>query len=79
MEIVPVISRIKMLIIKFIPSTPIPLSDQIQAAHPFLRNLDTNKLKFLNLVPIYTTREIVPVAIQKCIICMAAGTILRVI
>ena len=55
-----------MLISKFIPSPPISLRDQIQAANPSLRNLDKNKIKFLNLFRIYTTHEIVPVAIQKC-------------
>ena len=75
-----------MLISQFIPSTPpsplpLPIShrDQIQATYPSLRNLDKNKIKFLNLFPIYTTREIVPVAIQKCLIYFVVGTMLRVI
>ena len=70
-----------MLISKFIPSTPLPISlrDQIQAAYPSLRNLDKNRINFLNLFPIYTTRKIVPAAIQKFSIYMVAGPILRVI
>ena len=55
-----------MLISKFIPSTPISLRNQIQATNPSLRNSEKNIIKFLNLFPVYTTREIVPVAIQKC-------------
>ena len=47
---------------KFSPSTPISLINQIQAAHPSFRNLGKNE-HFPKLVPIYTTREIVPVAI----------------
>ena len=55
------------LISKFIPLTPPPpisFRDQIQAANPSLRNSD--KIKFLNLFPIYIFREIVPAGIQKC-------------
>ena len=63
-----------MLISKFIPSKPNFLRDQIQATNPSsLRNLDKNKIKFLNLFPIYTTHEIVPVAIPKCLIYLVAG------
>ena len=51
-----------MLIRKFSPSTPISLIYQIQAAHPSFRNLGKNE-NFPKLVSIYTTREIVPVAI----------------
>ena len=51
-----------MLISKFSPSTPISLINQIQAAHPSFRNLGKNEY-FPKLVSIYTTREIVPVAI----------------
>ena len=51
-----------MLIRKFSPSTPISLINQIQAAHPSFRNLGKNE-NFPKLVSIYTTREIVPVAI----------------
>ena len=55
----------------------ISLRDQIQAANPSLRNLDKNNMKFLALFPyIYTTREIIPIAIWKGTIFIVAGTIM---
>ena len=51
-----------MLIRKFSLSTPISLINQIQAARSSFRNLGKNE-NFAKLVSIYTTREIVPVAI----------------
>ena len=61
-----------MLFRKFSPLSPISLINQIQAAHPSFRNLGKNE-NFPKLVSIYTTREIVSIAIQKATIFIIAG------